>query len=105
MAARTASVMSINYLLFGLYDQPRLTGDFERLYRTFWDTYLEASNDAELLEVIAPFYVFRGLVVASPQWYPSHPLPVRQGLLHFLEAVLAADRFDYANINALMHGS
>lgn len=103
--ADDVATMSINYLLFGLYDQPRLTGDFERLYRTFWDTYLDASNDTEMLEVIAPFYVFRGLVVASPQWYPGHPPAVRQGLLNFLENVLEADRFDYANINALMHDS
>ena len=103
--ADDVATMSLNYVLFGLYDQPKLAGDFERLYRTFWDTYLEATGDTEMLAVIAPFYVFRGLVIASPQWYPGHPLPVRQGLLHFLKAVLAADRFDYANINALMHGS
>ncbi len=94
--------MSINYLLFGLYEKPRLAGDFERLYLTFWETYLRESGDDEMLSVIAPFYVFRGLVIASPQWYPNHPLPVRRGLLRFLENVLEDDRFDCLNINRYM---
>jgi hypothetical protein len=96
------STMSCNYLLYGLYDQPRLSGHFETLYRTFWDTYLEATGDEEILRVVAPYYVFRGLVIASPEWYPNHPLEVRQGLLRFLENVLKDETFDYANINNYM---
>ena len=42
---------------------------------------------------------FRGLVIASPQWYPGHPEDVRRGLLRFLENVLGDDRFDYQNFN------
>jgi hypothetical protein len=102
--ADDVATMSLNYVLFGLYDQPKLAGDFERLYLTFWDTYLAATGDIELLSVIAPFYVFRGLVIASPQWYPGHPPAVRQGLLRFLENVLAGDRFDYRDCNRYMAG-
>jgi hypothetical protein len=101
-AADDVSTMSCNYLLFGLYDQPRLSGDFERLYRTFWDTYLDLTNDREMLEVIAPFHVFRALVIASPEWYPGHPLEVRLGLLRFMENVLADERFTYDRINDYM---
>jgi len=97
--ADDVATMSLNYVLFGLYREPRLTGDFERLYRTFWETYLEQSNDAEVAQVIAPFYVFRGLVIASPQWYPGHPEAVRLGLLRFLENVLEDDHFDYQDFN------
>jgi hypothetical protein len=100
--ADDVATMSLNYVLFGLYGAARLGGDFERLYKTFWETYLERTNDVEMLAVIAPFYVFRGLVVASPQWYPGHPQAVRQGLLRFLENVLEDDRFDWANFNRYM---
>ncbi|QLA20271.1 phosphotransferase family protein [Desulfolutivibrio sulfoxidireducens] len=100
--ADDVATMSINYLLFGLYEKPRLAGEFERLYLAFWETYLRESGDDEMLSVIAPFYVFRGLVIASPQWYPNHPLPVRQGLLRFLENVLEEGRFDCLNINKYM---
>ena len=43
--------------------------------------------------------MFRGLVIASPQWYPHHPEPVREGLLRFLERVLEEDKFDWRGIN------
>jgi hypothetical protein len=98
------ATMSCNYFLFGLYDQPRLSGPFESIYRTFWDTYLEATGDQEVLKVVAPYYIFRGLVIASPEWYPNHPLEVRKGLLRFLENVLEDEVFDYANINKYMKG-
>ncbi len=97
--ADDVSAMSCNYFLYGLYQGPRLSGDFEKLYMAFWEEYLEQTGDYEILEVIAPFYVFRGLVVASPEWYPNHPKDVRQALLRFLENVLAEERFDYSNIN------
>ena len=100
--ADDVSTMSCNYLLYGLYDQPRLSGPFEKLYLTFWEEYLEQTEDQEILQVIAPFYVFRGLVIASPEWYPNHPLEVRKGLFRFIENVLEDESFDYRNINKYM---
>jgi len=100
--ADDVSTMSLNFVLFGLYGQtgtPRLQGGFEQLYTAFWEEYLERTGDEEILEVIAPFYVFRGLVIASPQWYPHHPEPVREGLLRFLERVLEEEKFDWRGIN------
>ncbi len=100
--ADDVATMSLNYALFGLYKEPRLAGDFERLYLTFFETYLRESGDDEIFSVIAPFYVFRGLVIASPQWYPGHPPEVRRGLLRFLENVLEDDRFDCRDFNRYM---
>jgi hypothetical protein len=100
--ADDVSTMSLNFVLFALYgqtDKPRLSGDFEKLYTAFWEEYLSRTGDEEILEVIAPFYVFRGLVIASPQWYPHHPEPVRAGLFRFLERVLEDERFDWRGIN------
>lgn len=93
------SSMSCNYLLCGLCQGTRLSGDFERLYMALWEEYLKQTGDYEILEVIAPFYVFRCLVIASPQWYPGHPVEVRQALFRFIENVLAEDRFDYSKVN------
>jgi len=91
--------MTSNYLLYSLCTSGRLQGDFELLYRTLWDTYLEITHDREMLEVAAPFYVFRGLVIASPQWYPGHPVEVRKQLFRFMENVLEEDELDYTRIN------
>jgi thiamine kinase-like enzyme len=93
------AAMSSNYLLYGLYQNRRLSGDFEVLHMAFWEEYLEQTGDRQILEVIAPFYVFRNLVMANPEWYPNHPVEVRQALLKFTENVLSEDCFDYQNIN------
>jgi hypothetical protein len=93
------AAMSSNYLLYGLYQGSFLSGDFEELYMTFWEEYLRQTDDYEIFEVIAPFYVFRGLVMANPEWYPNHPAGIRQKLFRFLENVISGERFDYQNIN------
>ncbi|SDN60372.1 aminoglycoside phosphotransferase family protein [Desulfonauticus submarinus] len=100
--ADDVATMSCNYLLFGLYDQPKLSGPFEKLYLTFWEEYLSITNDKEILKLIAPFYVFRGLVIASPEWYPNHPVEVRKGLFRFIQNVLEDENFDYMKINKYM---
>jgi hypothetical protein len=102
--AGDVATMAINYMLFGLMasDEPRLSESFQAIYRAYFDAYLERTGDEELLEVIAPFFVFRALVIASPEWYPDHPPEVRQGLFMFMENVLDEERFDYTCVNKYM---
>ncbi len=102
--ADDVAAMSSNFLLYGLYQNLPFSGDFERLYRELWETYLQATGDGEILEVVAPFYVFRALVMASPEWYPNHPEPVRHALLRMVATVLEDDLFDYADINKYILG-
>lgn len=97
--ADDVTCLTINYLFFSLQRSGRLEGDFETLFRRFWDRYLDRSGDAEMLEVAPPFFAFRGLVLASPMWYPSLPEPVRQKILRFVQAVLETERFDPASVN------
>jgi hypothetical protein len=92
--------LTLNYLFFSLQRSGRLEGAFERLFRRFWDRYLEASADREILEVVAPYYAFRALVVANPLWYPNLPAGLRRRVLDFLLAVLSDERFDPARVNA-----
>lgn len=94
--------MAINYLLYGLYKEAKLSGPFERLYRAYFEEYLERTGDRQCLEVMAPFFVFRGLVVASPEWYPDHPPAVRRGLLRFLVNVMEDEVFDWEHVNRYM---
>jgi len=68
----------------------------------YFEKYLEATNDMEVLQVIAPFFVFRGLVIASPVWYPDHPDEVRNSLLRFIENVLEDEVFDYVQFERYM---
>jgi hypothetical protein len=91
--------MTINYLFFSLRRWGRLRGPLEVLFRQFWDTYVDASRDTAVLETASPFFAFRGLVLASPVWYPTLPMEVRRRLFWFMENVLDAPRFDPSRVN------
>jgi hypothetical protein len=100
--ADDVSAMTINYVFYSLQKYGKLTGIFERLFRLFWDEYLKRTRDQELLEVIQPFYAWRGLVVASPVWYPHLENKVRAKLLSFVKNVLSCERFDPTRVNSYL---
>ena len=82
----------------------KLNGVFERLFRLFWENYLRKSGDSEILEVIPPFFSWRGMVVASPVWYPNLSRDVRMKLLNFVKNVLQSDSFDLVDVNSYFRG-
>jgi aminoglycoside phosphotransferase (APT) family kinase protein len=98
--ADDVACLALNYFFFSLQRSGRLEGAFERLWRRFWARYLERSGDAELLEVVAPFLAFRGLVMANPLWYPALGGDIRDRMLRFVITVLEEPRFDPARANA-----
>jgi hypothetical protein len=97
--ADDVTCLTINYLFSSLLRSGSLAEPFETLFRRFWDTYLERTNDTEMTEIAAPFYAWRGLVIGSPIWYPRLPDGVRRTIFNFIVNVLAADRFDFADVN------
>jgi len=96
--------LTLNYLFFSLQRSGRLEGGFQELFERFWSRYLEKSGDREILEVAAPFLAFRGLVMASPIWYPSLSDSVRGKLLAFIIGVLESDTFDPGRANEYCKG-
>ena len=76
-----------------MQDEDAATGSAEEEERT---------GDAQVLEVIQPFFVFRGLVIASPEWYPDHPAPVRRGLMNLIANVLEDAVFDWEHVGKYM---
>jgi hypothetical protein len=98
--ADDVAALTINYIFYSLQKYEQLTGVFEHLFKLFWENYLKKSGDSEILEVIQPFYAWRGLVVASPVWYPSLSPVVRKKLLNFVKNTLQHDRFDLADVNS-----
>ncbi len=98
--ADDVTAMTINYLFYSLQKYGELAGVFERLYRLFWENYLQRTGDWEILEVVQPFYAWRGLVVASPIWYPNLSRDVRIKLLNFVKNVLHSEKFDLDAVNA-----
>lgn len=97
--ADDVTCLTLNYVFFSLQENGRLQGAFEQLFRRFWEHYLDGTGDREILEVVAPFFAFRALVMASPVWYPALPDSVRLTLVRFMLAVLRVDSFDPARVN------
>lgn len=97
--ADDVGTMAINYIFFSLQRYGQLEGEFERLYSTFFKTYMDSTRDREMLKVIQPFLVWRGLVIGSPLWYPTLSLDVRRKLFNFIENVLGVDEFRPESVN------
>lgn len=100
--ADDVTCMAINYLFFALTRRGSFDGAARTAWDTFWGAYLEATRDRELLDVVAPFFAWRGLVVASPVWYPKVRDEIRGRLLRFVERLLAGETFDPQRIDELV---
>jgi hypothetical protein len=97
--ADDVTCLTLNYVFFSLQRNQRLDGALETLFMRFWNRYLEKTGDREILQVVAPFFVFRALVMASPVWYPNLSEAVRSTLVRFVFRVLGEETFDPAQIN------
>jgi hypothetical protein len=97
--ADDVSCLTMNYLFFSLQRSGRCEGNLEALFQRFWDRYLTNSQDMEMLQVVAPFFAFRGLVLAHPVWYPNLAEDVRQKLITFILTVLNEDAFNPKEVN------
>jgi len=100
--ADDVAAMTTNYLFYSLQKYGELAGVFEQLFRLFWENYLGKTGDGEILEVVQPFYAWRGLVAASPIWYPKPDKEVRLKLLRFVKNVLGSEKFDPKNVNSYL---
>lgn len=97
--ADDVTALTMNYVFFALQRHGRVDGHLKTLFLRFWDRYLQKTGDKEILEVAAPFFAFRGLVMASPVWYPHLSDDVRRKLFTFMHRVLDADAFVPERVN------
>lgn len=103
-AADDLSSMTINYIFYSLRKHGQLEHDFKKIYDRFMERYLTETEDWEVLKVIQLFYAFRGLVVASPVWYPNLEREIRIKLFNFIKNILSEEAFDYQNVNSYFSG-
>ena len=94
--------LSVNYVVFALNAQGCFDGALKQLWLDFWNHYLEASRDHEVLEVVAPFFAWRILVVTNPTWYPDLDPRHRETLMSFVEGLLGGETFDPGNVTSLL---
>mgnify|MGYP005831116953 CR=1 FL=1 len=100
-AADDVASITVNYLFYSLQSSGRIEGPFLKLFNIFWDTYLEKTGDYEILSVVAPFYAWRGLVVASPIWYPKLHCELRRKIFSFIHNVLSKDVLNLTDVPAM----
>lgn len=86
--------LAINYVFFALERPAGWSAGLRPLWERFWKTYLDATGDGEILEVIPPFLAWRLLVLANPKWYPATSPSDRDALLRLAEKALEKGRFD-----------
>ena len=86
--ADDVTCLGINYMFFALAHSGRFDGALRELWSDFWTTYLERTEDTEVLTLVAPFFTWRALVLASPTWYPDLQESARHILLRFAERLL-----------------
>jgi len=96
--------LSLNYLFFAFRSRGELSGAHLVLWDDFWKTYLDLRNDLDALGVIAPFFAWRALVLASPAWYPGQEESTRDGLLTMAERLLDGAPFHPSRIQELAAG-
>jgi hypothetical protein len=101
-AADDLTAMAMNYIFYSVQKSLKLNGDLKDLFELFFENYLDKTGDQELLRVIAPFFAFRAMVVASPIWYPLLSDQTRRTLFNFAENVLAVEEFDYMDVNGYL---
>lgn len=100
--ADDVSAMTINYIFFSVQAFNEILEPFKRLFLLFWRNYLDKTGDEEILSVIQPFYAWRGLVLASPIWYPSLSVNARKKILCFAKGVIRSETFDFENVNSYL---
>lgn len=105
--ADDVAALAVNYLLYGLRRQSvrGTAAPFDDLLRIFIETYLRASGDREVLEVLPPFFTFRALVIAHPLWYPTLSEGVRRTLIHFARRMLMDSAFDPGDVRDVLQAA
>mgnify|MGYP001033636493 CR=1 FL=1 len=98
------SCLSANYIWYSVMDTGGFAGPFQELFKLFINSYLRETGDHEMLRVLAPFYAFRMLVIASPLYYPQTPDETRRKLFNFTLNVLDTEEFDPEQVGSYIKG-
>jgi hypothetical protein len=97
--ADDVTALTINYIFFSIKHYGSVRGPYLNGLRLFFEIYVTLTGDHEIYEVVAPFFAFRGAVVANPIFYPELTHEQRRLIFNFVNNVLDDTRFDLKKIN------
>ncbi|MGA2192048.1 MAG: phosphotransferase [Nitrospirota bacterium] len=98
--ADDVTALTINYIFFSLIKYGEMAGPYAEALEMFYREYIEETGDRAVTGVAAPFYAFRGAVVANPLFYPDVTDEVRARIMAFMHGVLRAEAFEPSRINS-----
>lgn len=93
------TALTINYIFFSIKNYDCLKDPYNEAIRLFYRLYVEKTRDNEIFEIVAPFFAFRGVVVANPLFYPDIKAEQRKIIFNFIRNVLSEDVFNIDKIN------
>jgi len=99
-AADDVTALTVNYIFYSINHYGKLHGTYSEALNLFFDKYVLETGDREIFEVMAPFYAFRGAVVANPLFYPDVSTESRTKIFNFINGVLDDDSFKIEKINS-----
>jgi len=98
-AADDVTALTINYIFFSIKHLGSVKGSYLEGLKMFFEKYVALTGDEELYSVVAPFFAFRGAVVANPIFYPELTLDQRKLIFRFVNNVLDDDKFRLEKVN------
>jgi hypothetical protein len=97
--ADDVTALAINYVFFSIKHHGDVRGAYLEGLRLFFDEYIRESGDGDIMAMTAPFFAFRGAVVANPVFYPELTSIQRGLIFRFIHHVLDADVFKPEKVN------
>ncbi|MEW6001897.1 MAG: aminoglycoside phosphotransferase family protein [Nitrospirota bacterium] len=97
--ADDVTALTINYIFYSIWHFGSIKGSYLEGLNLFFEKYVALTGDDELYSVVAPFYAFRGAVVANPIFYPDLTLEQRRLIFRFVNNVLEDYSFKLGRIN------
>ncbi|RJQ15969.1 MAG: aminoglycoside phosphotransferase family protein [Nitrospiraceae bacterium] len=98
-AADDVTALTINYIFFSINHYGKVHGHYLEALKLFYDDYITETGDTEILKIVAPFYAFRGAVVANPVFYPDVLAENRRKIFNFVRGVLDDESFKIEKVN------
>ena len=98
-AADDITALTINYIFSSINHFSKLDGTYLEAIKLFYDEYIKKTGDFEIYGVAAPFYAFRGVVVANPVFYPDITPENRRRIFNFVHGVLNDKSFNIEKVN------
>jgi aminoglycoside phosphotransferase (APT) family kinase protein len=93
------TALTINYIFFSVKYHGDVRGLYAEGLNLFFEEYIKLTGDTKLNDVVAPFFAFRGAVVANPIFYPELTSEQRRLIFNFVNNVLDSDRFELKKVN------